>query len=125
MKALSEVKSECLKGCANAFAANMERTLIFAMLPTEIAFQVRRDTAFQLNAQFRVIGKGETSLEELMTFKFTPAIDKEFGEQMKEHNALSLEDSSQFRCHPRLPKSRGAGFPCAVPYCSFPAEVRL
>jgi hypothetical protein len=87
MNNLQSVQSECLKPCAIAFKGNMNRTGLFAMFPAEIAYQVRRDMLFQVNALFWTTGKGDATLEDLIDFEPTPEFVKEFVAQAAAHEA--------------------------------------
>jgi hypothetical protein len=83
MASFRNVRSDCLRDCAAAFEANMARTGAFALMPAEIAYQVRRDSLFVSNARFRAHGKGESTIYDLMDSEMTPEIAHELEEQKK------------------------------------------
>src|SRR5437868_806657 len=67
MKRILEVRSKCLAGCTQAFQANMKRSAAFAVMPAAIAFQVRRDTMYLVNALCSVTSKNQITLDEILS----------------------------------------------------------
>src|SRR5439155_22908346 len=56
-RALSLVRSQCLKPICAAFASNLFRTASFAFMPAQVAARVRREQKWTDQAVFRVSGK--------------------------------------------------------------------
>ncbi len=46
MTKFAGIKSDRLKECVDAFILNLNRTATFAVMPSELAFMVRRDQIF-------------------------------------------------------------------------------
>lgn len=97
MDAFETVRSPCLKACANAFFANMLRTTAFAMMPAEIAFQVRRDTLFMSNAKFRAAGQTESTLDSLIDDNLTAEVFSEMATQMQQFVSLGRIEANRIR----------------------------
>lgn len=72
MLAVANVRSDCLKECAAAFHANLDRTGFVQMWPAEIAFQVRRDTIWQCNAANLTEGRSHSHIMQVINQKPTP-----------------------------------------------------
>lgn len=56
MQDLLDIKSDCLRPCADAFHANMTRTAVFSFMPASITWERIRDSVAVSNAQLRVTG---------------------------------------------------------------------
>lgn len=57
-----------------AFHANMKRTQDFAMFPAGVALANCRDLCFLINAIYRVTGKANLTLGQLLDFEITPDV---------------------------------------------------
>jgi hypothetical protein len=92
MNNIVEVKSECLRGCAEVFQANLLRTGVFAMMPAKLAYEVRRNTVFVVGEIGG--GKRKVALEDVMcaeeTIELQGAVLQRKQEQLPELEPIFL-----------------------------------
>lgn len=90
MSAIPSVRSRCLDSLILAFRANLNRTVIFQMLPVEIATQGRRDAIFEANAGRLSSGNSFYSIGDVVTQRDSPIYRQTFADQVAE-----LEEASR------------------------------
>ena len=94
--ALSLIRSVQLKEIVGVFDSNMGRTATFAIMPTSVAFSVRRDQVFFQNAILKTTGKS-AELMDFLTLKSTPEILAEVNRSALEYKALPAGIKDQLR----------------------------
>jgi hypothetical protein len=84
---IANFKTEYLKPWLLIFESHMNRTANLAVMPTMIAASTRRDQVFQSNAVYRAIKKGDISLDEWLSHRFTPEMIREMENQLRDFDA--------------------------------------
>lgn len=87
MTAFYTVRSAELKDCSDAFMANMDRMVGLALLPAQLAFEVRRETLFTLNALHKIEGRKHLSLEQFSRTNLSPKVIESITDQMREFDS--------------------------------------
>ena len=67
------------------------------VMPNEIAFQVRRDQLFITNAIFKALGRGVSTLDDIINQPLTPELNEFWKEQIDEHELLTPMEARRLR----------------------------
>jgi hypothetical protein len=96
-RAVGSCQVESVRRTARPFLSNLDRVSDLAVLPREIAYQVRRDEILIAIAVYKATGKVGLTMDEVLSRALTPEVGRMWSQEIKKHESISHAKAEQFR----------------------------